>query len=81
MYQGICYGGPFDGLRGQSRFPKGFLLVDKARNCCWIYEYEGGDEPPGVFKVRDEQPMRVLTEGPRNRYRAAMEPNYDVRAI
>jgi hypothetical protein len=75
MYKGMCLGGPLDGQEARSRFPKGFLLVDKPANECWIYEWEGG-----VFTVRDSEPMVVQTIGDKNRYRAAEESNYDVLA-
>ncbi len=66
-----------DGYNVTSRFPKGFLLVDKPANQCWIYDwYEGAD----AFKVRDEVPMECQTEGEKNRYRAAEESEFDVIA-
>lgn len=76
-YTGPCYGGPLDGKDAVSRFPKGFLLVDKVENQCWIYEWHPEAE---AFKVRDEVPMECKTEGEKNRYRAAEEPYYDVIA-
>lgn len=76
-YWGMCRGGPLDGKEAVSRFPKGFLLVDKAANQCWVYEY---DVDLRIFSVRQEEPMEVLTEGEKNRYRAALESNYDVLA-
>lgn len=74
-YEGECHGGPLDGQDMVSRFPKGFLLVDKPGNRCWIYEWEDDD-----FYVRNEDGEEVLVEGPKNRYRAAEEENYDVIA-
>lgn len=70
-------------MTGESRFPQGFLLIDKPNNRLWIYEHvpEGESPSEDAFKVRSEEPMEVLTEGPRNRYRAAEEPKYDVRAL
>lgn len=75
MFEGTCHGGPLDGQPGLSRCPKGFLLVDRPADRCWIYEWDGNQ-----FRVRDEAPMPVLTDGPVNRIRAAEEPNYDVIA-
>lgn len=72
MNQGICRGGPLAGEEWGSRFPKGFLLVDKQAGQCWIYEW---DDPE--FRVRDEVPAAVSREG---RLRAAMESSYDVVA-
>jgi len=75
MNEGICVAGPLAGERWESRYPKGFLLIDKPNGKCWIYEWDGI-----CFKVRDEEPMPILTEGPKNRFRAAEEFNYDVVA-
>jgi hypothetical protein len=76
LYEGPCHGGPMDGQIGQSRFPKGFLLVDREVNQCWIYDY---NVDTGCFDERNEgRGMPVLTE---NRYRAAEESNYDVRSV
>lgn len=77
MYEGPCHGGPLNGQTVPSRFPKGFLLVDKPNNVCWIYEW---DSETGSFQVRQEEPTEVFTEGSKNRYRAAEEANYDVLA-
>lgn len=72
----MCQGGPLDGQQAISRFPKGFLLVDKEGNVCWLYDWDGDG-----FKVRQEEPSEVLLDGPRNRYRAAREFSYDVLAL
>lgn len=76
-YEGECHGGPLNGQTIVSRFPKGFLLVDKPANHCWIYEW---DESISSFQVRQEEPMECQTSGEKNRYRAADEFNYDVIA-
>lgn len=75
MYEGICHGGPLNGRTIIVRRPKGFLLVDRPADQCWIYEWRDDR-----FEVRDEQPAPVYVEGPVNRYRAAEEGNYDVVA-
>lgn len=75
-----CVGRPLDGqplIRRAGHGEKGVLLVDRVADACWIYEW---DEERQVFVVRDEAPMRPLTEGPKNRYRAAIESSYDVVA-
>lgn len=72
MNQGVCRGGPLAGETMVSRFPKGFLLVDKQADQCWVYEWEGEE-----FWVRDGVPAPVLHEG---RIKAALESNYDVIA-
>ena len=74
MYEGMCLGGPMNGEFGQSRFPKGFLLVDKSTNRCWLYDWS---PESGTFAVRDEEAMEVSKQG---RIRAANESDYDVVA-
>lgn len=76
-YEGVCFGGPMNGRDIVCRFPKGFLLVDKPNNKCWIYEWDG----KALFLVRNEEPMELFSEGPKNRFRAAEESNYDVVAL
>jgi hypothetical protein len=51
--------------------------VDKPANQCWIYDW---DDRERAFNVRDAYGMEVLIEGPKNRYRAAEESEYDVIA-
>lgn len=74
LFEGICFGGPLTGETMHSRYPKGFLLVDKPTNRCWLYDWSADSE---TFTVRDEQAMEVSKEG---RYRAANEFDYDVIA-
>lgn len=75
LYEGICFGGPMNGEIGISRYPKGFLLVDKAADKCWVYEWNAD---AGCFTARDDEPMSVSHEG---RIRAATESDYDVLAV
>ena len=75
LYEGICFGGPLHGELGISRFPKGFLLVNKAANECWLYEWNVDAE---CFTVRDDNAMPVEKAG---RLRAASESDYDVLAV
>lgn len=72
--RGICSGGPLSGEFAESRFPKGFLLVDKPKNQAWIYEW---DETSQCFIARNETPMELNHAG---RMRAANEFTYDVVA-
>lgn len=71
--EAACVGGPLAQRVVISRFPKGFLLVDKPTNRCWIYDLAND-----LFVVRDENPMEVITE---KRHRTAMESDYDVLAM
>ncbi len=79
MIEGPCTGGPLNGHRAFSRFPKGFLLVDKPAGACWLYDWDGAQ-----FVARTEQPQPALdgpADGPGDsRYRAAAEPYFDVVA-
>lgn len=72
MREGICEDGPLAGREVISRFPLGFLLVDKPNNECWIYEWVGTG-----FRVRDMAPMPVDIA---KRDRAAEGSDYDVLA-
>lgn len=72
VYEGRCDGGPLDGQTGQSRFPDGFLLVDKPAGQCWVYDWTGTG-----FRVRDPQPQPVDRT---HRLRTADEPRFDVVA-
>ena len=80
---GLCEGGPLNGLIAASRFPKGFLLVNRAAGEVAIYEW---DPQACIFAVRrdelDRWQLPELTDdtADKNRYRAAIEPNYDVIA-
>jgi len=77
LYVGVCQGGPLDGQKGMSRFPRGFVLIDKPADQCWIYDWSDPGWGHGVFRVRNHQPMEVSREG---RRRAAEGVRYDVRA-
>lgn len=66
LYTGRCNGGPFDGRPGESRYPGGFLLVDKPAGRSWLYTWTGDhfevqDAQPAAF--RSEQAITVATAG------------------
>lgn len=65
-----CSGGPLDGQQFTSRFPKGFLVVNRPQAEVVVYDWNG---ITFVARLRE-------TESVRGRYRAALEPNYDVVA-
>lgn len=77
LFEGTARGGPLDGTDQNSRFPKGFLLVDKPGNRVWIYDYTDGE-----FVVRVDEGEELVSDpsATHNRYRAADERSYDVRA-
>jgi hypothetical protein len=77
LFEGDCRGGPLDGQPGQSRFPKGFLLIDKPNNRVWIYDFANGE-----FVVREAEGVELVSDlaASHNRFRAAEERSYDVRA-
>ena len=73
LFIGPCIGGPWDGRDGESRFPKGFLLIDAARKHVWLYDFMGSE-----FHARTERAEPLDFDG---RIRAAMESNYDIRVV
>lgn len=87
IYTGICVGGPMDGLEGQSRFEKGFVLLDDPRGFAWVYDYHDG-AIPGFEATQNAS----LASSPRfiareqailsrdKAAKAAAEDKYDVRA-
>jgi hypothetical protein len=77
VWNGPCVGGPLDAQDGVSRFPLGFLLVDRPANQCWIYDWTDGQ-----FVVREAAGTELVSDpdGDKNRYRAADEAEYDVIA-
>jgi len=75
LLEAVCRGGPLDGKVEQSRCPKGFLLVDKPNNRAWIYDYTGGE-----FVSREPAELISDPTATHNRFRAAEERSYDVRA-
>lgn len=52
LFAGPVVGGPWDGRRAQSRYPRGFLLVDKPLRQAWLYDRRDD----GAFIVRRERP-------------------------
>lgn len=59
-----AHGGPLDNQQVTSRFPRGFLLVDKPNARCWLY-----DATPDGWTVRgdaepwDRQRSRTAADG------------------
>lgn len=81
MYSGQCVGGPLNGQTIQSRFPKGFLLVNRPAAEIAIYEWKGDHFEVRTNGVGGWRMNEVTdTNERKNRYRAALEPNYDVLA-
>jgi hypothetical protein len=71
MYTGTARGGPWDGRQAQSRYPRGFLLVDRDKRRVWLYDRQDDD----TFQVRDDAGTELDDAG---RWRAAEEPDYDL---
>jgi hypothetical protein len=70
VHTGVCHGGPMNGMEGESRHPKGFVLLDEKDSRAWVYDRHGD-----AFIARKVEPLnRVGAE------KAAEEANYDVRA-
>lgn len=74
---GRCHGGPWDGTQGETRFPKGFLLIHMPTRRLWIYDRR----PDGDFYVRETEPAELQEDGPDNRWRAADEGDFDIRVL
>lgn len=76
QFAGYVTGGPptYDGKLLVSRYPKGVLLVDRPANRAWVLDF---DAAGGLFRGRDSAGSVLDTAG---RWRAAEEPNYEVRA-
>lgn len=73
LYIGQCVGGPMDGQQGESRFPKGFVLIDRPNSAAWVYDY---DPNSNTFCAREQD----IHDKERGR-KAAEEANYDIRAL
>lgn len=71
LITGPVFGGPLQGEQASSRFPKGFILVDKPRKLVWIYDWDG-------TKFQFREPPLPLDNS--KRYRAAEGNDYDVMA-
>jgi hypothetical protein len=68
-----------------SRYPRGFLLVDRPSQTVWIYDWVAGPEwqpERGQFIVREAggRPLIEDEAAEKNRYRAADEAEFDVLA-
>lgn len=75
IYEGVCSGGPLAGQFMQSRFPEGFLLVDRPNDQCWVYHWNPDLE---FFTVKSSDPMPIDRA---KRFRTADEPRFDVIAM
>jgi hypothetical protein len=84
-WSGPCIGGPMNAMDGASRFPKGMLVVDRPGNRVWVYDYIPLGESPtgGAFQVRTEEGAELVDDWsqPKNRVRAAMEAEFEVRSL
>ncbi len=70
MKQGTCHGGPMDGLRGQSRFAKGFVVLDVLSRRACVYDAHGTGFVARTADDYDEEKAE----------KAAAGDTYDVRA-
>lgn len=80
VFNGQCVGGPMNARDGASRFPRGFLLVDRPNNRVWIYDWVGTMRQ---FLVRTEEGAELISDpdADKNRFRAAEEAEFDIRAL
>lgn len=74
-YSGKCIGGLYHGRTMISRYPKGFLLVDRPSDTAWVYDLTPLPFP--TFVCRDPAGAPLDESG---RWRAAEEATYDVIA-
>jgi hypothetical protein len=77
VWTGPCVGGPMSwpgqAVQGESRFPRGFVYVDKPNQLVWTYDW---DENSQMFFVQNETPQRLgmgVIRGIRDQH------EYDVR--
>ena len=77
LWSGPCWGGPLDTQEMVSRYPMGFLLVDRPAGRCWLYDWK---DPGFLVRVADGYPLENDPDAPKNRFRAADEAEYDVVA-
>lgn len=71
VYRGRCQGGPMRSQVGESRFPKGFVLVDRPRNMATVYDWDGE-----VFIARESEELDT-----EKRWKAADSTGWDVRSV
>lgn len=69
LHRGVCTGGPLDGQTWESRFPDGFLLVDRPTQRVLIY-----DTCEDGFLARSE----VYVEERARRISATLGDRFDV---
>lgn len=77
VYVGKAVGGPWDGREAESRFPKGFLLVDMPTRRVWLYDRQDD----GTFHARTDKAEALNDDGEFSRWRAASEDNYDILVL
>lgn len=70
VYSGRCHGGPMDGLEGQSRFPKGFVLQHPLSRRVVVYDRHGEGFIARAPDTLDDAKAEKAAEG----------DTYDVRA-
>jgi len=73
MFKHRCEGGPLDGQEIDSRYPMGFLLVDKPNGQCWLYE-----RLEEIWVLRNGYPQPWDRE---KSWEAALGQEFDVRAV
>lgn len=83
MWSGPCLGGPMDTVEGVSRYPSGFLFVDRSVTRAWVYDRIPWIESPTgdafLARTRRGAELNEDPDSPRNRWRTAEEAEYDIR--
>lgn len=76
LYTGVCIGGPMNGQVTESRFPRGFVLINVPNERVWVYDRkENHDRHEVVFIARAQ-----VTLDNDKAWSAAQGADFDVRA-
>lgn len=82
LYEGIAQGGPLDGIEIQSRFPRGFVAVDKVNGKAWVYHHRPRLFLKDAFYLDPDDSGNTERElDHEKRWTAAEDIEYDIIAI
>lgn len=79
VYTKTAVGGPLDGQQVESRFPMGFILVNKPTRSCWVYKVSQ-DELTWVIVPEDGGDEARLWDKTKS-MATANGSDYDVRVL
>jgi hypothetical protein len=89
LYRGPAHGVPLNSRKMESRFPRGFILVDPTTERVWVYRFRETDDEIGMpaadvevhygeFTTEDGEAGRLYDRVKHGN--AAAGPEFDVRA-